>query len=194
MVNFGATVAYAKKQRKQQNHTQNKKDDQSRNAAAKSLDDWKDHEKEDTRQTTKLGRFLDFIEPFIIFLIASNAVMMGIGTFDFVTDDEEVFAIFEKIDEAFLIIFTVEVTLASVRYLRMDMIKSIHFNKIEFHPISREERKERRMNLPWILFDATVVILSWSFNHLSIIRSFRILRALRLVSKVESMRVRKCGT
>jgi len=142
---------------------------------------------------TKLGRFMKFCEPFIIFLIVANAIMMGIGTFDFVQKDEfvekdpNIFKIFEKVDMAFLIAFTVECSLASYHYLRWDRISykggSLHFEPM--HPI---EKAERKSNLPWLSFDALVIILSWLFAEISIIRAFRILRALRLISKIESMR------
>ncbi len=206
MVNFGGALAHAKKSQKDKNRKGGNRTPGGRKPnssgqtkpqkeqAANQIEDWESDRaekeaKEETRPNTLLGRFLDFIEPFIVFLIVANAAMMGIGTFDFVTKDKEMEAIFEQVDEIFLIIFTVEVSFASIHYLRLDRIKKISGKGIEFQPMARAEQKERRMNLPWILFDATVVILSWSFNHLSIIRSFRILRALRLVSKVESMKV-----
>lgn len=47
---------------------------------------------------------------------------------------------------------------------------------------------ERKQNIPWITFDALVIIFSWAFLSMSIIRAFRIFRALRLISKFESMR------
>ena len=45
---------------------------------------------------------------FIIILIVVNAIMMGIATFDFVSDNPKVEEAFEKTDLAFLIIFTIE--------------------------------------------------------------------------------------
>ena len=67
---------------------------------------------------TRLGKFLQFIDPFIIVLIAVNALMMGIGTFDFVEDNQKVNDTFELVDQIFLIIFTIEVTLNATHYMR----------------------------------------------------------------------------
>jgi hypothetical protein len=57
-----------------------------------------------------------------------------------------------------------------------------------FPPQEDEERKERASNKSWLIFDALVVIMSWAFASVSIIRAFRILRALRLIAKIKSMR------
>jgi hypothetical protein len=67
---------------------------------------------------TNLGKFLQLIDPFIIVLIAVNALMMGIGTFDFVEDNQKVNDTFELVDQIFLIIFTIEVTLNATHYMR----------------------------------------------------------------------------
>uniref|UniRef100_A0A7S4J5U9 Ion transport domain-containing protein n=1 Tax=Odontella aurita TaxID=265563 RepID=A0A7S4J5U9_9STRA len=100
----------------------------------------------------------------IILLISINAIMMGIGTFDFVLDDPAIEAAFEKTDEVFLIIFTVE--------LVMQFIYHGH-----------------RLFLDgWLVFDFVVVVMSWSFSQVQIIRAFRIFRALRLVTRVAVMR------
>lgn len=136
---------------------------------------------------TKLGHFMKFMEPFIIFLIVANAVMMGIGTFDFVEKDPKMDRIFEQVDKAFLIVFTVEGVLASYHYFRLDRV-SFSGGSLHFEPMHPIEKAERSANIPWITFDALVVILSWIFSKISIIRAFRILRALRLISKIESMR------
>lgn len=157
---------------------------------------------------TRLGLLLNFIEPIIIFFIAANGIMMGVATFDFVTDDPEVFEVFEKVDRIFLIIFTVEIILVTVHYLRLDritasestigiksgdiaLIKSCtdgQMKRIHFKPLSNKERKQRMANLPWIIFDGSIVILSWAFSEMSVVRSFRILRTLRIISKFGPMR------
>jgi hypothetical protein len=67
---------------------------------------------------TRLGKFLQLIDPFIIVLIAVNALMMGLGTFDFVEDNQTVNETFELVDQIFLIIFTIEVTLNATHYMR----------------------------------------------------------------------------
>jgi hypothetical protein len=143
--------------------------------------------KTDEYHDTKLGRFMKFCEPFIIFLIVANAAMMGVGTFDFVMEDANMVKIFDRIDQYFLIVFSVECSLALYHYLRWDRI-SYKGGNLHFEPMHPIEKAERSSDIPWIVFDALVVILSWSFNEISIIRAFRILRALRLIAKIESMR------
>jgi len=157
---------------------------------------------------TRLGRFLQFVEPVVMFLIIANAVMMGIATYDFVTDDPEMFEIFELVDSIFLILFTVEIILDTIHYLRLDRIivsestigiksgdiavyKSCfdgQMKRVHFKPISNRERKERKSNFPWIIFDGAIVITSWAFSKFSVVRSFRILRTLRLINRIGPMR------
>jgi len=100
----------------------------------------------------------------IVALIAVNAVMMGLGTFDFVTDDPALDAVFEKVDLAFLILFTFEL-----------------FLQFLYHGL-------RLLIDGWLLFDLVVVALSWSFAEAQIVRAFRIFRTLRLVTRVAVMR------
>jgi len=144
----------------------------------------------DTRMisATKLGRFLDFIDPFIVLLIFINSIMIGIGTLDFVEKDPSVNAAFDIIDKVFLIIFTAEVTLASVHYLRLDQLEFDGYKLPIMGPLSPQERRARNVNRSWLMFDLTVIIFSWAFSKGSIVRAFRVLRALRLVSKVKSLK------
>merc|ERR1712232_142163 len=51
---------------------------------------------------------------FIILLILINSVFLGIATFSFVRDNDDVKVIFENIDFAFLVIFTVELCIQFV--------------------------------------------------------------------------------
>jgi uncharacterized membrane protein (DUF373 family) len=136
---------------------------------------------------TKLGRLLEIIESPIIILIILNAIQMGLGTFNFVTQNPEVEDAFELVDKIFLIIFTVEVSLNFLHYIRFDRIV-ITNGRLSFPALSPDEDAERLEIRPWLIFDASVVILSWAFASLSIVRAFRILRVLRLISKVESMK------
>eukprot|EP00567_Pseudictyota_dubia_P008447 CAMPEP_0197442426 /NCGR_PEP_ID=MMETSP1175-20131217/8441_1 /TAXON_ID=1003142 /ORGANISM="Triceratium dubium, Strain CCMP147" /LENGTH=418 /DNA_ID=CAMNT_0042972895 /DNA_START=340 /DNA_END=1596 /DNA_ORIENTATION=+ len=103
-------------------------------------------------------------ELFIIALIVINSIMMGIGTFDFVTENPTVDDAFQKTDNAFLIIFTVE--------LGMQFIY----------------RGWRLIMNGWLLFDLIIVVLSWSFAQMQIIRAFRIFRALRLITRIKTLR------
>lgn len=100
----------------------------------------------------------------IIVLIVINAIMMGIATFDFVSENPKVDTAFEKTDLAFLIIFTVE--------LGMQLI---------FHGW-------KMFKDGWLVFDFIIVVLSWTFSQWQIIRAFRIFRALRIITRIETMK------
>jgi len=137
---------------------------------------------------TKLGRLLEIIDTPIIILIILNALQMGLGTFDFVTQNPKVEEAFETVDQVFLVIFTVEVSLNFIHYIRLDRVQVSSVGKFSFEEHSLREDAERLENRAWLYFDASVVICSWAFASLSIIRAFRILRILRLISKVESLK------
>lgn len=100
----------------------------------------------------------------IVVLIVINAIMMGIATYDIVKKNPEVDRIFERVDEIFLIIFTVELCLQFV-YLGWRL------------PLDG-----------WLCFDLIIIITSWSFASVQIIRAFRIFRALRLVTRIKIMK------
>ena len=104
------------------------------------------------------------IQVTIIFLIIANALMMGLGTFDFVTENENVKAAFETTDMVFLIIFTIEIGLQLVYHGRQLFLDG------------------------WLLFDFLIVIISWCFDSLQVIRAFRIFRAVRLVTRLEILK------
>ncbi|KAL7500787.1 hypothetical protein ACHAWT_009740 [Skeletonema menzelii] len=100
----------------------------------------------------------------IIVLIIINAIMMGVATFDFVSENPKVDSAFEKTDLAFLIIFTIELGMQLI-YHGWTLFKD-----------------------GWLVFDFIIVVLSWSFASLQIIRAFRIFRALRIITRIETMR------
>jgi hypothetical protein len=102
----------------------------------------------------------DKVQLGIVFLIVLNAIMMGIGTFDFVTDNPDLNQAWETTDKVFLLIFTVE--------LAMQLI---------YHGV-------RLFADAWLFFDFFVVVLSWSLESLQIVRAFRIFRAFRLVTRL----------
>ena len=104
------------------------------------------------------------VQFFIVILIAINAVMMGVGTFDFVTENPTVENAFETTDKVFLIIFTVELSMQFI-----------------FHGW-------RLLLDGWLIFDLIVIAMSWSFQQVQIIRAFRIFRALRLITRIEVMK------
>ncbi|GFH47754.1 hypothetical protein CTEN210_04229 [Chaetoceros tenuissimus] len=136
---------------------------------------------------TKLGSFLNTMDPVILVLIIVNAIQMGLATFDFVSENPKVDSIFEKVDLAFLSVFTVEVCLNCIHHYRFDRL-FIQNKRIKFAPKSEEEEELQKENFPWLVFDALVVLLSWAFASFSIIRAFRILRVLRLIKKVEQLK------
>mmetsp|Transcript_58413 Transcript_58413/g.123910 ORF Transcript_58413/g.123910 Transcript_58413/m.123910 type:complete len:437 (-) Transcript_58413:149-1459(-) len=100
----------------------------------------------------------------IIVLIVINAAMMGIATFDFVTDNPKVDDAFEKTDQAFLIVFSIELVMQFIF------------------------RGYKLFTDGWLVFDFIIILLSWSFSQLQIIRAFRIFRALRIITRIETMR------
>lgn len=104
------------------------------------------------------------VQLIIIFLIVVNAVMMGVATFDFVTENPAVDNAFETTDEVFLIIFTVELCMQFV-FRGYTLFKD-----------------------GWLVFDLIIIVLSWSFASLQIIRAFRIFRALRIITRIQTMR------
>ena len=103
-------------------------------------------------------------EPFVVILIAVNAIMMGVATFDFVTENPHVEHIFEQIDRAFLIVFTIEIAFQFI----------YHGLKLFLDG--------------WLVFDLSIIIASWSLSSVQIIRAFRIFRALRLITRIKIMK------
>lgn len=99
----------------------------------------------------------------IIGLIVLNSILMGVTTFDFVQDDEDVSNAFEIVDLVILVIFTIELVLNLIVY-----------NLTFFSD-------------PWRTFDLLTVAMSWAFANVKIIRSFRIFRAFRLFGRVKSL-------
>lgn len=106
----------------------------------------------------------EYVQIGIIVLILVNALLMGLATFDFVADDPQVDQIFQRVDKAFLVIFTIECAMQLV-YLGASLFAD-----------------------GWLVFDLLIVVLSWSFESLQIIRAFRIFRAFRLITRVKPLR------
>jgi uncharacterized membrane protein YphA (DoxX/SURF4 family) len=104
------------------------------------------------------------VQLFIVSLIAINALMMGIATFDFVREDPSVNNAFEIVDQIFLIIFTIELAM-----------------QFAYHGW-------RLLLDGWLCFDLIVIAMSWSFSSVQIIRAFRIFRALRLITRIKVMK------
>jgi hypothetical protein len=104
------------------------------------------------------------VQGFILALIVTNAIMMGVATFPFVKDNPDVSAKFELIDEIFLIVFSIEAAI-QLTYHGLALLKD-----------------------PWLVFDLTVVALSWALEGVKGFRAFRIFRALRLIARIDVMR------
>ena len=100
----------------------------------------------------------------IVTLIGINSIMMGVATFDFVTEHPAVDGAFDEVDLAFLVVFTIELALHLI----------YHGLKLFLDG--------------WLVFDFVVIIVSWSLSSVQIIRAFRIFRALRLVTRVKMMK------
>lgn len=100
----------------------------------------------------------------IIVLICINAIMMAIATFDFVTDNPKISRAFENTDLVFLIIFTIELAMQFFYY------------------------GFRLFQDGWLVFDFVIIVLSWSFNQIQVIRAFRVFRAFRIVTRVKTLR------
>lgn len=104
------------------------------------------------------------VQILIVVLIAINGILLGIGTFDFVDDNKRIHDIFNAIDQVFLIIFTIEL---GFQFL--------------YHGW-------RLLLDGWLVFDLIVITISWAFSSLQIVRAFRIFRALRLVTRIKTMK------
>uniref|UniRef100_A0A6U3T150 Ion transport domain-containing protein n=1 Tax=Ditylum brightwellii TaxID=49249 RepID=A0A6U3T150_9STRA len=105
-----------------------------------------------------------FIDKGIILFIIINSVMMGIATFDFVTENPDIEHDFETVDKVFLIIFTIESALQFI-----------------FHGFNLFTKGE-------LVFDLVIIVLSWFAEDLQIIRAFRVFRVLRLVTRIDTLR------
>lgn len=129
--------------------------------------------KEEIQEKSKLRKVRDKVGSFVnsnpvqfivLTLIIVNAIMMGIGTFDMVTENPDLDGSFEDVDTAFLIIFTVEAIL-QVFHEGLGTFKN-----------------------PWLMFDVVIVSFSWVLSEGQVIRGIRVFRALRLVTRLKGMR------
>lgn len=100
----------------------------------------------------------------IILLLVLNAIIMGLATFDFVTEYPGRKAVFDILDNFFLLLFTVEI-----------ILRIVH------------QRHATRGD-PWLVFDTLIIAASWMSTAILAIRTFRTLRTLRLASKLQSLR------
>jgi hypothetical protein len=101
----------------------------------------------------------------VVILIIVNAIMMGVATFDFVEDSPKISLVFEMADFAFLVLFTCELLLQFIAHGVMGTLAD-----------------------GWMCFDTFIIIASWSLAQLQVARAFRIVRALRLATRLEALR------
>ena len=104
------------------------------------------------------------VQFFIVFLIALNAMMMDIGTSKTIKENESARDAFEMVDKVFLIIFTIELGMQFIYHGWRILIDG------------------------WLLFDTIIIVISWSFSEVQIVRAFRIFRALRLITRIKVMK------
>ena len=100
----------------------------------------------------------------VMALILLDSAMMGLATLDFVTDSDRVVNIFSNLNMVSLCLFTLEL-----------ILRIIH----------------RRMNLlsdGWLIFDLVVISCSWLFSLLVVARTFRVIRTLRLATRLKELR------
>jgi hypothetical protein len=74
----------------------------------------------------------------IIFLIVINSVIMGVSTFDFVTENPTVTAAFNNTDLGFLVVFTIELMMQFI-YRGYSLFKD-----------------------GWLVFDFVIILVSWA--------------------------------
>jgi len=100
----------------------------------------------------------------LLALIIINSIMIGVGTFDFVENSEQIALIFESIDFLFLVVFSIELLL--------------HFTYLGFGIFSEA----------WLVFDFIVIAISWLCVTMTVVRAMRVLRVLRLITHMKVMK------
>jgi len=101
----------------------------------------------------------------VVFLIFINSIMMGIGTFDVVRENQGFEELFDVVDKSMLIFFSVEMCM--------------HFAYRGAWGIIQDG---------WLTFDVIVVSMSWVVMGGQVMRTMRALRAFRLVTRVKNLR------
>jgi Ion transport protein len=120
-----------------------------------------------SRLRAVIGAFINDtrVQLFIVCLIVINALLMGVATFDLVTNSPSIQAAFETTDQVFLSVFTVEIALQLLHH--------------GLRPVLTDG---------WLCFDLVVVVASWSLESMQIVRALRVFRVLRLVTKLTTLR------
>lgn len=118
----------------------------------------------------QVGKFLDrsSYQLFMIAIITINAILLGIATFNFVDDVPSLRKAFEIVDTLFLVVYTIELCLT---FLHLGIKKAFCD--------------------AWVDFDFVIITLSWLIyqsRHVQILRSFRILRCLKVIPRIDSLK------
>ena len=104
------------------------------------------------------------VQNVVLLMIMINAVMMGIATFPAVKTNEELMHQFELADQIFLIIFTIESSMQLI-YHGWKLFKD-----------------------GFLVFDLLIVVTSWALTGAQVFRAFRIFRAMRLITRVDTLK------
>ena len=113
-----------------------------------------------------MGRIIndERVQNTVLLLIVINALMMGVATFPAIKANPDIMSKFELADQIFLIIFTIESGM-QLLYHGWTLFKD-----------------------GFLVFDLLIVVMSWSLEGAQVFRAFRIFRALRLITRVDTLR------
>jgi hypothetical protein len=97
-------------------------------------------------------------------LILIDSLLLGLATFDFVSENQRAHNAFSGLSIAFNSLFTIEL-----------LLRLVHYRAGFFTD-------------GWSLFDSVVIGISWIFSFLAVVRPFRVIRTLRLATRIEELR------
>ena len=119
----------------------------------------------DCRKRLKTTVEKNYVQILFVFLIIVNSIVMGLMTFNFVLDNDDIYHIFEAIDTSLLMVFTVELGINLFAY----GIKEFFSDN-------------------WFVFDFLCITCSWLLSGITVIRAFRVFRAFRIFAKIDNLR------
>jgi Ion transport protein len=113
------------------------------------------------------GKFVNSnaVQWLVVLMIIANAIMMGVATFDFVEKSTEISEAFETADFVFLVLFSIELLLQFIAHGVVGVLSN-----------------------GWLCFDTIIIVASWSLAHLQVARAIRIIRAIRIATRLEALR------
>jgi hypothetical protein len=113
-----------------------------------------------------IGKFVnDYrVQNTVLLLIAINAIMMGVATFPIVKNNSSVQQAFEVADQVFLYLFTIESGMQLIFY------------------------GWRLLQDGFLVFDLLIVVMSWALEGAQVFRAFRIFRAMRLITRIDTLK------